>query len=38
MKTRFLIIFVIGMIGFAAIQYSHASCAAPLLGPPGPVL
>jgi len=29
-------IFAIGMIGFAAIPYSYASCAAPLFGPPGP--
>ena len=37
MKTRFLIIFVIGMIGCSAsIPYSYAMCAAPLLGPPGP--
>ena len=36
MKTRLLIILVFGMIGFAAIPYSYAACAAPLLGPPGP--
>ena len=36
MKTRLLIIFTIGIIGFAAIPYSYASCAAPLFGPPGP--
>lgn len=36
MKTSLLIIFVIGIIGFAGIQYSYAGCAAPLLGPPGP--
>jgi len=28
--------FVAGMIGFAVIPYSYASCAASLLGPPGP--
>ena len=27
---------VIGMIGFTTIQYSYASCAAPLFGEPGP--
>ncbi len=26
----------VGIIGFADIPYSHASCAAPLFGPPGP--
>jgi len=36
MKTRILMVFVAGMIGFATIPYSYASCAAPLLGPPGP--
>jgi hypothetical protein len=36
MKTRFLIIFAIGMIWFTVIPYSYASCAAPLLGPSGP--
>ena len=36
MKTRLLIIFAIGIIGFVAIPYSYASCAAPLFGPPGP--
>jgi len=36
MKTRLLMIFVIGIIGFTAIQYSYASCVAPLVGPAGP--
>jgi len=36
MKTRLLIIFTIGIIGFTSIPYSYASCAAPLLEPPGP--
>jgi len=36
MKTRFLIIFVIGMVSLVGIPYSYASCAAPLLGPLGP--
>ena len=36
MKTRLLIIFAIGIIGFTGIQYSYAGCAAPLLGSPGP--
>jgi predicted secreted protein with PEFG-CTERM motif len=36
MKTNLLIILAIGMIGFVAIPYSYASCAAPLFGPPGP--
>ncbi|MCA9828796.1 MAG: hypothetical protein KC444_10515 [Nitrosopumilus sp.] len=36
MKTRILMVFVAGMIGFAVIPYSYASCAAPLFGPPGP--
>ena len=35
-KTGFLMVFAIGMIGFTAIPYSYAMCAAPLLGPPGP--
>ena len=36
MKISILVIFLIGMMGVAAIQYSHASCAAPLFEPPGP--
>ena len=36
MKTSLLVILAIGIIGFAAIPYSYSSCAAPLLGPPGP--
>ena len=36
MKTRLLIIFAIGMIVFTGIQYSYASCIAPLFGSPGP--
>jgi len=35
MKTNLLIIFTIGLIGFG-VQYSYASCAAPLFGSPGP--
>ena len=36
MKTSLLILVIIGVIGFAVIPYSYASCAAPLFGPPGP--
>lgn len=35
MKIILLMIFAVGMIGFG-VQYSYASCAAPLLGSPGP--
>ncbi len=34
MKTRFLIILALGMIGFAAIPHSYASCAATILPQP----
>ncbi len=36
MKTRLSILLVVVMIGFAAIPYSYASCAAPLFGTAGP--
>lgn len=36
MKSRLLIVIAIGIIGFTTIQYSYASCVAPLVGPSGP--